>query len=359
MPAIDSEPVSKDDIKQWLNAFVAPEVQELQDSEIEAPHTSTANRGVLAWVAKYYIEGDPESLYFPDGPSDGGFDIVSIIDTENGLHVEIYQLSGPKPEALTSGQGRPIKTKFADDIRTVHRTITGKRKKLRELNPTAAEVMRQINRIRELVDDPADTTSSITIEIHPVSLKAAADEAYDLVADLSKAAESEWSRDGETWKVRKPLDIEALYRLYQKKRPREQSPDKIVLPIFGSVGIDHAQRGPYLCFVNGAALAAEYREWGAGLLDANLRYSLGKTDVNRRIEDELSRAASVKWFHEKNNGVVLTCNQCNAREDSIVLHDPQIVNGGQTIHSIAKVIEDLEVIPPEEKRLSYTFSGST
>jgi hypothetical protein len=55
-----------------------------------------------------------------------------------------------------------------------------------------------------------------------------------------------------------------------------------------------------------------YDEWGAGLLDSNLRYALGKSEVNKTIETELDGVRGVKWFHEKNNGVVIVCDKCTS-----------------------------------------------
>ena len=85
------------------------------------------------------------------------------------------------------------------------------------------------------------------------------------------------------------------------------------------------------------------------MLDGNLRYSLGKTAVNKEIKSELSRVSSIKWFHEKNNGLVFTCNDCQEKTDSIRVIAPQVVNGGQTLHTIASVAEDLQAIPPEAR----------
>src|SRR5436309_1759986 len=99
MPLTSAE-VNKEDVKEWLQRDVASEIEELRTAEITAPHTTDAYRGVLAWFAKYYIDDDPESLYFPDGPNDGGIDVASISPTEHETHVDIYQISAPDLENI-------------------------------------------------------------------------------------------------------------------------------------------------------------------------------------------------------------------------------------------------------------------
>ncbi len=149
MPIVRDE-IERADVKSWLQRDVSAEIEDLRDAEITAEHTQDWYRGVLAWFAKYYVDDDPEQLIFADGSGDGGIDIASVTNSESETYIDIYQLSVPKIESIAEGRLVSTKTKFGSDVREARNTITGKSKKIKKLNATAQEVLRQINRAREL-----------------------------------------------------------------------------------------------------------------------------------------------------------------------------------------------------------------
>ncbi|MBI3448647.1 MAG: AIPR family protein [Acidobacteria bacterium] len=262
----------------------------------------------------------------------------------------IFQVCRPQLPSIVEGRLVKSREKFADDVRRVRYEITGERKRLRDLNATAELVLRQVQEARESGLDANPPPIRVRIEIQPLSLKEAHPDARRELVELAAEARDGWSGEYEKWTVHDVKDVFDLFVDYQRRRPTDQSPEHLDLHTFGGkVAQNHAERGPFLCFVSGFELVAAYRRWGAGLLDANLRYALGATDVNRILENALKHPGSVKRFHERNNGIVLTCNACRVREDTIRLSAPQVVNGGQTLHSIATVIDDLEGIPLEQK----------
>ena len=344
---VTREEIDRTDVSNWLAQNVASEIEELRASEITADHALEWYRGVLAWFAKYYVDDDPSLLYFADGSGDGGIDIASLTTSEEGnTHIDVYQLSTPKIEALAEGRLVRTKTKFAADVRGLRNTVTGQSRKLRQLNATAQEVFRHINQARDSSDNGQIL---LTIEVHPLSLRLAHPDARREIDELGSEAAKDWSTGNEHWVVHPLRDVFDLYSHYQKKRPSDQSPPELRFKLFGRLSCDHPQRGPFLGFLRAMDVVKAYREWGAGLLDANLRFSLGKTEVNKLIRKELGRISGVKWFHEKNNGIVLTCNTCQPSRGQIKLVAPQIINGGQTIHSIATVIDQIEEIPLEKR----------
>ena len=344
---VTREEIDHEDVKKWLKQNVAFEIEELRTTEITAEHTQDWYRGVLAWFARYYVDDDPEALYFADGSGDGGIDIASITAVEeSNTHVDVYQLSTPRIEAIAAGSLYRTKTKFATDVRELRNTITGKSRKLKSLNATAQEVLRHINRARY---SSGEGEISLTIEIHPLSLRFAHPDARREIDELGEEAARDWSTSKERWLVRPLRDVFDLYIRYQKKRPPGQSPPELRFKLFGPLSFDHPHRGPFLGFLRAADVVEAYRKWGAGLLDANLRFSLGKTEVNKLIGKELGRISSVKWFHEKNNGIVFTCNSCQHSKEHLKLKAPQVINGGQTIHSITEVMDRLEEIPLEKR----------
>jgi hypothetical protein len=343
----DVEPTT-DEIRQWMRSSVATEIEEGKESELSAPHAPEWQRGVLAWFADHFIHDDPSSLSCADGAGDGGMDIVSVVSTDQHNHVKVFQCSSPSPEHLAAGLLSTKNTKFADDVREFRNNVIGKAKKLRTLNSTASDLLRTINRMREQARSEDDPTG-LTIEIQPLTLRVAHPDARRELDELARNAKEDWSSEREDWIVRQVLDAKDLYQQWRRRRGKDTSPDELKLRLFGEVARDHKERGPFLCFIRAMDLVGAYDEWGAGLLDSNLRYALGKSEVNKTIEAELEHLSAVKWFHEKNNGVVIICNNCHVSEGTVRLLCPQIVNGGQTIHSILTVVKDLERIAIEER----------
>ena len=112
-----SASVDDDELKEWFRKHVASEIEEAKESEIAPDHAQDWQKGVLAWFADHFVPDDPASLIMPDGPGDGGMDIVSIVTSESRNHVRVFQCSAPTPENIAEGRLSTKKTKFADDVR--------------------------------------------------------------------------------------------------------------------------------------------------------------------------------------------------------------------------------------------------
>ncbi len=76
----------------------------------------------------------------------------------------------------------------------------------------------------------------------------------------------------------------------------------------------------------------------------NVRSYLGLTNYNKNIKETLKNDENNFFYY--NNGITMVCNQINSKNIktnnvySIELNDIQIVNGGQTISTLFKIIED-------------------
>jgi hypothetical protein len=335
-------------VQDWMRSRVAIEVDELRDLEITAEHVSEIQRGVLAWFAEHYVNDDPQFLVFPDGPDDGGMDIVSITNSEQRNHVTVFQCSAPRPDRIAQGYLSTKKTKFADDIRQFITTVTGSARKLRSLNATAQGVLRSINKMREAAQQQ-EGPIPLTIEVKPLTLRLVHPDAKREIQELRDEVARVHSTASEQWIIHDVLGAPDLYQLHLRQKGKDTHPTELKLSLCGSLPRDHRERGPFLCFVRAHDLVQAYETWGAGLLESNLRYALGKSEVNKLIEGELEHPGAIKWFHEKNNGGVLICDSCHETNGQIRLTAPQIVNGGQTIHSIASVVREIQAIPKEAR----------
>lgn len=120
----------------------------------------------------------------------------------------------------------------------------------------------------------------------------------------------------------------------------------------------------YLLVLPGSQLASIYDQWGARLLEQNVRVFLqAKGNVNKGIRNTLENDAEM--FFAYNNGITATAEEVSSRQEKASLvvtaiKNLQIVNGGQTTASIfaasrkkdvdlSKVFVQmkLSVVPPE------------
>jgi len=138
-------------------------------------------------------------------------------------------------------------------------------------------------------------------------------------------------------------DVRRLYRLAAAGREREEIEVDLTGNYGGPLSVLPAQQSEadhesYLAIIPGAVLAEIYDQWGARLLEQNVRVFLqARNKVNKgiriTIESEPSR------FFAYNNGITATAEKIEItnRNGGLRLHklkNFQIVNGGQTTASI-------------------------
>jgi hypothetical protein len=102
----------------------------------------------------------------------------------------------------------------------------------------------------------------------------------------------------------------------------------------------------YFGMIDGLQLKNWWRTYGKGLVSMNIRHSLGSTEVNNEIKQSAALAPDRFWYF--NNGITLIANEAEkapagaaARSAGVFrLKSASIVNGAQTVSSLAKVDDD-------------------
>lgn len=116
-------------------------------------------------------------------------------------------------------------------------------------------------------------------------------------------------------------------------------------PLYAVKGLSSPKTQVYLAIIPGQFLADIYNEFGAKLLERNVRSFLQlKGKVNKGIRETL--ISEPDMFLAYNNGITVTASSIVVEEEgaSVVkineIHDFQIVNGGQTTVSLFKAKTD-------------------
>jgi len=96
---------------------------------------------------------------------------------------------------------------------------------------------------------------------------------------------------------------------------------------------------------NAGDVFSAFKDYGWRLFDLNLRYEIRNSPVNRDIILSLKKQKSRRCFHHHNNGLIIVTQKYSVPQDNskITLHQPQIVNGLQTVKSIFNAVSEKEV----------------
>ena len=92
----------------------------------------------------------------------------------------------------------------------------------------------------------------------------------------------------------------------------------------------------FLCFVSAQSLKDIFYKYSTkGLFDSNLRYYVKSQKIDGQITETIKNEPSNFCYY--NNGIIITCNNYELKDNSIILDDFSIVNGGQTTNLIGRV----------------------
>jgi len=104
--------------------------------------------------------------------------------------------------------------------------------------------------------------------------------------------------------------------------------------------------GAYFGMIDGLQLKEWWKAHGKGLLAANIRHSLGPTEVNNQIRATAVTAPEKFWYY--NNGITLIADEslkaplmaASKASGNFRFKNASLVNGAQTVSSLAKVEDD-------------------
>ncbi len=102
----------------------------------------------------------------------------------------------------------------------------------------------------------------------------------------------------------------------------------------------------YVGVIDGLQLKSWWKKHGRGLVARNIRHSLGLTEVNNEIKQTATNSPEKFWYF--NNGITLVADEMAKAPGNAASHSAgnfsfkgaSIVNGAQTVSSLAKVEND-------------------
>ena len=128
-------------------------------------------------------------------------------------------------------------------------------------------------------------------------------------------------------------DIMRLYAQYRRgQTPRAND---LLLRIEGKLAYRDARRGVTSFLFN--ARVSDFRTYLATndvgrLVARNIRYELGGK-ISRDIRDTYEDDPANFWY--VHNGLTIICDHCTEEDENVTLTNPSVVNGAQTLYSIA------------------------
>ena len=101
-------------------------------------------------------------------------------------------------------------------------------------------------------------------------------------------------------------------------------------------------KGSTVAFVRALDLVRAYRELGYQIFEQNVRCQIKKSVVNSNIISQVQTEKGIKEFHTLNNGVTILAQNTHIKGKNILLNKPGVINGLQTITSLAEAYEKMD-----------------
>lgn len=262
------------------------------------------------------------SLTVIDGMGDQGIDAIAVVD---GTDPHVYLV-----QAKWSKDGRANSDRSA-----VMELLTGLRliddEDFTPFNP----------RGRQLAELAKTAMAKGPVPVTQVVVLMRADDVTEGFRQALINGEREFNRHGEMLRHRIILAAEVWESVRKDLAPAPVELAAELSPWF-------AISTPYESYqgVVEAGQVAEWVEHGSNLFNLNIRNPLGRTAINNELIDTLTTEPVHFWYF--NNGITILCESVekihqsmrtpHLRPLSLILRDASVVNGAQTVRSVAEAV---------------------
>lgn len=318
--------------------FVPEILDGLEDAFSRAPFDDfDATKVFTFWVAELFETTKPGTFVYTDGGNELGIDF--FVQSEHSYY--IYQCKAVDADTLLTAQKPP---KFdADDVNQILEGIDFLRNSASKFKTTKSE-------IRDLRTRYHRDLRNVPDETHLYATLAVLGELTPGGRDRFESERLELSKSGVTLRL---ITWEELYDAVHTLEPLPLKGMKLQLRVDNCEKDILYQSNWIYALVYARDLIDAYEKYGVRLFDMNVRQEIKSSKVNRAIVESLARAHGQKLFHHLNNGLLVVCNNYKLPKkdgDSITIHEPQVINGCQTVSSLWRAYVDLPPDGQEEMR---------
>ncbi|MFF1357389.1 AIPR family protein [Streptomyces sp. NPDC058297] len=257
-----------------------------------------------------------------DGKADQGIDAIAVMD---GAEPHVYLV-----QAKWSQNG-----KANSERQAVHELLAGLRliddEDFAEFNP----------RGRQLAEYAKTVMSRGPVPVTQVVVLMRANEATEGFRHALLNGEKEFNRHGDLLDHRIILAPEVWASVREDLTPKSVDLTADLFPWFGISSPYESYQG-----VVEAEQVAEWAKHGTNLFNLNIRNPLGRTPINNALITTLTEEPAHFWYF--NNGVTVLCESVEKAEQSmrapqsrplvLRLHNASVVNGAQTVRSVAEAL---------------------
>lgn len=213
---------------------------------------------------------------------------------------------------------------------------------------------------RQLAELAKSVMSNGPVPVTQVVVLMRADEVTEGFNHALVQGEQEFNRHGDVLDHRIILAAEVWASVRKDLAPR---PVELVAQLFPWFSIS----SPYESYqgVVQAEQVAEWVEHGSDLFNLNIRNPLGRTAINNELIDTLTEEPAHFWYF--NNGVTILCESVaktqqsmrlpQARPLGLTLHNASVVNGAQTVRSVAEAVAADEIAASAQVGVRIIVTG--
>ena len=159
-------------------------------------------------------------------------------------------------------------------------------------------------------------------------------------AERLEELRNRWSNDTEEFKI-KVIDFDTIAEELRLSFVAPARPKQIKLKYKEDTSVNTNEWGYAL--VPAIEFYKLFDKYKMSLFDLNVRYYLERSSVNKEIIKSLNTTKGQRWFHLLNNGVTISATSCSFSKShlQVTLHNPQIINGCQTVVSIFRAYNQI------------------
>ncbi|MEV7550573.1 AIPR family protein [Amycolatopsis sp. NPDC089917] len=300
------------------------DANDLEGKLFEERNPRLLSRALTAQAVRIVTGFSPAeaALTVIDGVADQGIDAIAVVTSPNP-HVYLVQ-------AKWSKDGKAKSERSA-----VMELLTGLRliddEDFTPFNP----------RGRQLAEFAKTVMSQGPVPVTQVVALMRADDVTEGFRQALVHGEQEFNRHGDVLRHRIILAAEMWESVRKDLAPR---PVELSAQLFPWFSIS----SPYESY-QGVVQAEQVAEWvghGTDLFNLNIRNPLGRTAINNELIDTLTEEPAHFWYF--NNGVTILCESVEKTQQSmrsphayplgLTLHGASVVNGAQTVRSVAEAV---------------------